>query len=280
MYSSALDYHWTPPPADAYGFDLAKAGQLLTTAGYALVNGVRVDKSGKPIVLGLYTRSESPTSQSAGKLIAGWFGQLGIKVNLQVVSDATLSDHVWNTVNGKPTPDYDMFLWGWSGEADPNFLLSLATTDQIGGWNQANFSDPAYDKLFTAQQQQLDPQRRKQLVWKMEQLLYQQTPFIPLVYTQGLEAWDTSRWQDWSTWPAEQGAAFFTDHRDSYLDVRPLINAAAVATKPHSYNWVMGAVVAAVVALALAAWLLLHQQQPAKNVKREAGGSSPPPPAR
>jgi peptide/nickel transport system substrate-binding protein len=265
MYSPALDYHWTPPPTEAYGFDLAKAGQLLTTAGYALVNGVRLDKSGKPIVLRLYARSESPASQSAGKLIAGWFGQLGIKVNLQVVSDATLSDHVWNTVSGKPTPDYDMFLWGWSGGVDPNFLLPRATTDQIGGWNQASFSDSAYDKLFTAQQQQLDPQRRKQLVWKMEQLLYQQTPFIPLIYTQGLEAWDTSRWQDWSTWPAEHGAAFYTGHRDSYLDVRPLIKATAVATRPHSYNWVLGAVVTAVVALALAAWLLLHQQQPGEE---------------
>ena len=60
-------------------------------------------------------------------------------------------------------PDYDMFLWGWVGDVDPNFLLSISTTGQIGGWNQSDWSDPEYDRLFTQQQQELDPQKRKQL---------------------------------------------------------------------------------------------------------------------
>ncbi len=53
------DYHWQPPAGQAYTFDLAKAGQLLTAAGYPLKNGVRVNKQGKPIVL----RLEAPGRQ-------------------------------------------------------------------------------------------------------------------------------------------------------------------------------------------------------------------------
>ena len=45
------DYHWQPPADQAYTFDLAKAGQMLTAAGYPLKNGVRVNKQARPIVL-------------------------------------------------------------------------------------------------------------------------------------------------------------------------------------------------------------------------------------
>ena len=56
------DYHWQPSADQAYTFDLAKAGQLLTAAGYPLKDGVRLDKQGKPIVL----RLEVPTDKPAG----------------------------------------------------------------------------------------------------------------------------------------------------------------------------------------------------------------------
>ena len=47
------DYHWTPPADQAYTFDLAKASQLLTRRATRSVNGVRLNKQGKPIVLRL-----------------------------------------------------------------------------------------------------------------------------------------------------------------------------------------------------------------------------------
>ena len=55
------DYHWQPPADQAYTFDLAKASQLLTAAGYPLKNGVRLNKQGKPIVLRLYATQRLPT---------------------------------------------------------------------------------------------------------------------------------------------------------------------------------------------------------------------------
>jgi peptide/nickel transport system substrate-binding protein len=182
LYPASLDYHWQPSAAQQYPFDLAKASAALTAAGYPLKNGVRVDKEGKPIKLRLLARAESTMSQASGKLITGWFGQIGIHVSFQTVSEDTLSSYVYNAVKGRIEPSYDMFLWGWVGDADPNFLVSILTTDEIGMWNQSAWSDPAYDKLFPLQAQQLDPQQRKQTIWKMQQIVYDQTPFIPLIY--------------------------------------------------------------------------------------------------
>ena len=51
-------------PTRCTRFDLAKAGQMLTAAGYPLKNGVRVDKQGKPIKLRLWTPQRAPTRAS------------------------------------------------------------------------------------------------------------------------------------------------------------------------------------------------------------------------
>ena len=57
---------------------------MLDAAGYPLKNGVRVNKQGKPIVLRLWARSDDVPSQNSGKLVTGWFRQLGLKINFQV----------------------------------------------------------------------------------------------------------------------------------------------------------------------------------------------------
>ena len=69
------DYHWQPPADQAYTFDLTKASQLLTAAGYPLKNGVRLNKQGKPIVLRLMTTTDFPEGQVEAKLITGWLEQ-------------------------------------------------------------------------------------------------------------------------------------------------------------------------------------------------------------
>jgi peptide/nickel transport system substrate-binding protein len=258
LYPASLDYHWQPSAAQQYPFDLAKASAALTAAGYPLKNGVRVDKQGKPIKLRLLARAESDMSQTSGKLITGWFKQLGLDINFQTVTEDTLSGQVYNTVKGKTEPSYDMFLWGWVGDADPNFLVSILTSDEIGMWNQSAWTSPAYDKLFQLQGQQLDPQQRKQTIWKMQQIVYDQSPFIPLIYSRDQEAYNTADWTGWVTSPAHGGGVFLCGdfQTDSYRLVHPVT---ATTSSSGSRLWIVWIVVAAVV-VALAAFLVARSR--------------------
>ena len=77
-------------PSQPYTFDLAKANQLLTAAGYPLKNGVRLNKQGKPIVLRLEVPTDTPAEQIEAKLITGWLQQLGLKIKLSVVDSGAL----------------------------------------------------------------------------------------------------------------------------------------------------------------------------------------------
>ena len=237
------DWHWQPTVDQMYTFDLAKAGQMLTAAGYPLKNGVRVDKQGKPIKLRLWTRATSDSGQSAGKLIAGWFDRLGLKVVLSVMDDGAINDGIYNMKGATFTPNYDMFLWGWGGDPDPNFILSIFTSAQINSWSDSAWSDPQYDKLFLEQQTTVDPAKRADIVHQMEQIIYQQSPYIPTAYPESVEAYNALDWQGWSSTPGRGGGVFYTSPvMASYMSVHPV-----VATKSSSSNAVLIAVIVAIV---------------------------------
>jgi peptide/nickel transport system substrate-binding protein len=239
------DWHWQPPADQMYHFDLVKAGQMLTAAGYPLKNGVRLNKQGKPIVLRLWANSDVDGRVSAGKLIAGWFDALGLKIKLTVMDDGSMDDGLYNTVNNTFTPNFDMFIWGWAGDPDPNFILSVFTTSQINSWSDCAWSDPQYDKLFLEQQTTVDPAKRAGIVHQMEQILYQQSPYIPTVYPESVEAFNDSGWRGWSATPSKGGGVFFTSPvMASYMSVHPI-----VATKSSSSK---AALIAVIVAIAIA----------------------------
>jgi peptide/nickel transport system substrate-binding protein len=262
-YYHSPDWHWTPPADQAYSFDLTKAGQLLDAAGYPLKNGVRVDRDGKPIELRLFTRSEDNATVSVGKLLVGWFGKIGIKVDLTAMDDDTMSSHIYNTKGGVFTPDYDLFTWDWGGDVDPNFILSVFTSDQINSWSDCAWSDPQYDKLFLQQQSTLDVNQRKAIVDQMQQIVYEQSPYIITVYGHDIESFNTSRWTGWVHAPSPKGGVWYTTVPDSYIYL-----AAQTSAKSSSNTTLIAIIViVAIVVIALIVWLVLRGGRRAEEVE-------------
>ena len=156
------------------------------------------------------------------------------------------------------TPDYDMFLWGWGGDPDPNFILSVFTTAQINGWSDCAWSDPQYDKLFLEQQTTIDPTKRAAIVHQMEQIIYQQSPYIPTVYPESVEAYNTSDWQGWRR-RRPRAAACSSPRRSmaSYLTVHPVsVASARRASSRRSLPLLpIGAVIGTMAAVVVIVWL-------------------------
>jgi peptide/nickel transport system substrate-binding protein len=254
------DWHWAPP--EPYVFDLETAKSQLDAAGYKDTDGDGIrDYKGEPITLRLWARSESVSSQKAGKLIAGWFGQIGLDIDYQVLDDGFISDKQFNTDGDIFAPDYDLFIWGWGGDIDPNFILSIFTTSQIQGWSDCNWSNAEYDELFKEQQRTIDPQARKLLIDRMQQIFYDESPYIVLMYPANYEAYNTGKWTGWVRSPAgDNGAVWFTaTHRDSYMKLKPKV-AEEGAGGGSNTGLIVGIVAAAVVVIGIAAWIVMRRR--------------------
>ena len=216
------DYHWQPTGDALYAYDPAKADQLLTAAGYPLKGGVRVNKQGKPIVLRLYSPTDSDANQLDARLIAGWLDKLGLKIKLSVVDDGALTSDIYNAHGNVWKPDFDLVVWDWTGYYDPGQTLSCLTTSEIGSLNEPFWSDPQYDALNPVQSSTIDPQQRQAAIWQMQQIMYEQTPWIVLAYPDYLEAFNTARWTGWHQMFDGSGPAFYTEgYVGTYLALRP-----------------------------------------------------------
>jgi peptide/nickel transport system substrate-binding protein len=245
-YSAEADYHLTP--SSPYSFDLDKARQALDEAGYPDANGDGIrEYNGKPIKLRLYTRSESPEQQNCGKLMAGWFKDIGLDIDLQVIDDGALADKQYNTAGGQYAPDFDMFIWGWGGDVDPNFILSVLTTNSIQSWSDCAWSNPEYDKLFLDQQSTIDVQKRIAIVKQMQQIVYDESPYIPLVYPLDLEAANKGKWAGWVRANENKGAWWYNTQPDTYVSVHRAAVTESGSSGGSSTGIIVGAVVAAIV---------------------------------
>ena len=250
------DDAWTPPAAETFGFDLAKSQQMLDAAGYKDSNGdgIREDKQGKPIELRLWTRSESPEQQRAGKLIAGWFKQIGLKIVLSVQNDGSINNGIYNYKGSTYAPDFDMFIWGWGGTADPGYQLGSFLTSQIEMWNDCCFSSAEYDKLFAQQDAEMDAAKRKTEVQRMQQIFYDDAPYAVLYYPKALIAYNTAKWEGWVPYPGETGMVVLqNDNIDTYTQVH-LKTGTTQSTSGSSSStlWIaIGAVIAVIVIVLL-----------------------------
>ncbi len=258
------DYHWQPPAGQLYTYDPAKAKAMLDAAGYKDTNGdgIREDKNGKPIKLRLWARAESPESQKTGSLLVGWFRDLGLKIEYQVMDDGIYYDSIWGYQGNTYSPDFDMYLWNYDGYADPGDTLASFTTGQIENWNEPCWSNPEYDRLVSQANTTLDPQKRKDLIWKAQQIFYEQSPEIATDYPDKLEAVNTARWDGWTRMYGGTGAAFYTSYvRDSYLDLKPKAAVAAGSNGGVTGTTIAVIVVVAIAVLGVVAVLVLRRRR-------------------
>ena len=114
-----------------------------------------------------------------------------------MIDDGALGDKQYAYDGDEFAPDFDMFIWGWGGDVDPNFILSVLTTSSIESWSDCNWSNAEYDKLFLEQQTTIDLQERIDIVHRMQEIVYDESPYIPLVYPLDLEAANKGKWTGW-----------------------------------------------------------------------------------
>ena len=203
---------WHLEPPNLRMFDLDVARQKLDAAEYKLdASGKRLDHEGKPINLKMVVPSSSTTYSQSAEFLAAWWKELGIGVTVQSLDEDAVSALEKPPEYDPPgKADFDVVVWNWAGDVDPNSLLKNATTDAITNGNSDSFfSNPRYDELFALQGKENDQAKRKAYIDEMQQILYDKAPYHVLFYDAALSAWRTDRFGGWRLSPEEGGLPFF-----------------------------------------------------------------------
>ena len=136
-------YHLKLDESEIQGFDIERSKELLEQAGWRDTNGDgTVNKDGEELELRLFVRSEDSDSVKTGQFIEDWFEEAGIGLETKAISDTALTDAIY-------AADYDMFIWGWSSDPDPDFILSVLTCDQFMGWSDTFWCNEDYSRTCT-----------------------------------------------------------------------------------------------------------------------------------
>jgi peptide/nickel transport system substrate-binding protein len=251
VIAPVYDYwHWQPPEGEYRTFDPAEANRILDEAGYLDTDGDGVREmpgGGEPLDFRMFLAVTDPDGLEAAPFLRGWLRDIGIDVTIGTMTDGKLYDN-WYSF------DWDMIVYSWGTNPDPDFLLSTFTSGQCGYWSDTCYANPEYDDLYKEQQTTIDREQRLEVVTKMQQMLYEDSPEIVLWYPNGFEAWRGDRWTGFLRWPEPDGAVFWGNVY-SVRNVHPISGVALGGAEagPSGLVWLLGtALVAATIAVATA----------------------------
>lgn len=178
---------WSDPSLKPETFDLSLANQLLDQAGckrgsddIRLYNGVKMEYDV------VFPTDETGSGDRVFQIYQADFAKIGIVVHQKVADPATANVMIMGEDN-KYT-GYQLGQWSWTALIDPDFMLSILTTAQWGALSDCGYSNPTYDKLYREQSTKIDVAERQAIVYQMQQIIYRDKPYIPIVYADWLEA--------------------------------------------------------------------------------------------
>ncbi len=182
---------WFNSSLKDYEYDVAKANKILDDAGYKDVNGdgIRETPDGsRSLTFRINWPSDSIDSPRLAELLSEMWKQVGVSLEAQALDPDTLTSVCC------PAFDFDIILWGWGSDPDPNLLLSVMTTDEIPtGSSETGYSNPQYDELYRQQASELNLEKRRELVWKMQEIVFNDVVYIIPYYSQNVQAYRKDR---------------------------------------------------------------------------------------
>jgi peptide/nickel transport system substrate-binding protein len=132
------------------------------------------------------------------EIVKEGFADAGVEVTQKVGGDTaaayaleTDEDCDAETSTGYAT--FDIAMWDWVGYVDPDFMLSVVTKGQWCSWSDTGYDNPDYDAMYEKQGTLVDPEERKQLVWEMQQVIYDDFVYTQLTNHEYIDA-NSKKW--------------------------------------------------------------------------------------
>jgi peptide/nickel transport system substrate-binding protein len=187
--TSPANHFWFNSKLRAYPFDQQDALNQLALAGFHLQNGVLRDSGGHAVEFSIVTNSSSKPRERMATMIQQDLSGIGIKVNVVTLDFPSLIERIGEKFN------YEAALLGLiNTELDPNVQMNVwLSSAENHQWNPSQKTpatawEAEVDKQMRLQASTADPNKRKAAWDRVQQIVYDQQPFIYLVNKDALSA--------------------------------------------------------------------------------------------
>lgn len=294
---------WHYEPTDeAYLFDLDLANATLDAAGYDESDSDGIRKASRDIVQEVYcspenvqrgcvtpvtvpqgqrlsfsmvTRAEAPEERQIAEYLKQVWRTVGIELSITTEEEVAMTTDVYGG-------EFDTYIWWWSADADPNYIMSVQTNFTLNGWSDNYFDNETYNRLYLEQLAALDPSVRQGIVHEALKVHYLAAPFIILVYPFFHYAWWTDEFEGWGNMtahPGRQVGAFWGAH-PLLLDLTPTDGRSGGLGLSGTVLAIIAAGSAVAVGVAVAAAILIGRRKRAAQEALPEIPRPPPPPPR
>ncbi|HEY7738018.1 MAG TPA: ABC transporter substrate-binding protein [Candidatus Limnocylindria bacterium] len=205
-------------PDAGFAFDLDAANQQLDDAGYEDTDGdgireCRSDQDCDDLTFRLNYPEDSSTGGRESELLQGMWREAGVELQIQVLDPDALTSICC------PNFDYDVIMWGWGVDPDPQFLLGVTLCENVeNGFSETGYCNQAYEDLYAAQAQETDHETRVDQIHQMQEILLEDVPYIIPYYYPTINAYRSDTYTGWLTGPR----GFGLDDISSLGIIRPV----------------------------------------------------------
>jgi peptide/nickel transport system substrate-binding protein len=223
-FSSWLDAPQAASFGNNYAYNPSKAISILQADGYKKGSDGIMAKGGQKLEFTITNNGGFSDWVAAVNVIQQNLKAVGIKVTPRNLAAPAHQSAIYNgkfdlgyyANTGGPTPYYELRQWLFSGNSAP--------IGQPAGSNFERYSNPATDALINAYPKTTDAGQQHAIVSKLQKVMLQEVPVIPVTESVDWFQYDTGTFKGWVTQsnPYAQPAAYnYPDWGQTMLHLVP-----------------------------------------------------------
>ena len=186
---SPANKFWFDTQLQPHPFDQKSALQRLSKDGFQLKDGHLRDAEGHAVEFSVITNAGNKYRERMATMIQQDLAGIGIKLNIVTLDFPSLIERISHTY------DYEACLLGLvNTDLDPNSQMNVwLSSSENHQWNPSQKTpatswEAEVDRLMREQASTLDPKKRKQYFDRVQEIAWEQEPFIYLVNRDSLSA--------------------------------------------------------------------------------------------
>ncbi len=176
-------YTWEVPPVD-------KNGHVVPGEGIRMPDGRLMEE----FTILTPPADYDPLRAMSGMMIQEWLRAMGMPAFAKPMAFGALLEQV------KGRHEFDAFVLGYGKlSLDPDYLRNFfqSSNDKPRGWNMSGYNNKKFDHLADKSAREMNPEHRKKLIWKMQQIITADVPYIPLYNPTLIEAVRRDTFSGW-----------------------------------------------------------------------------------